>query len=53
MQNEIRKIINFGGNKAVTLPRAILESLELNAGDYIKVKMDEENKSIIITKLEV
>jgi len=50
---EYRKVIGFSGfgkSLGLTIPKHILEYLDIKNGDYIKVELDKENNRIILEK---
>lgn len=44
----LRKICSVGANKGVSIPKDILEKLNLKLGTQVEVEVDEKNNRIII-----
>lgn len=47
------KVSRVGCNgKKINLPKAIWEKMELNFGDTVRLKLDHNNKNVVLTKKE-
>lgn len=49
--SDIRKIQNQGGQKLVSLPREAREALDIEAGDYVGI--DVENGRLVIRPVSI
>ncbi len=47
-----RKILRTGFNVVVSLPKEMLEALQLAEGEEVSVELDEENGHIVISPID-
>lgn len=54
MKSFIRKVYSKSGTNSTTfnIPHKIAAALEIEQGDYLRINFDNENKVIVIKKLE-
>ena len=48
----LRKIFKTGNSNVVSLPKDILEQLELSEGEDVSVELDREQRQIVISPIE-
>jgi putative addiction module antidote len=51
-KNVLRKIFKTGNSNVVSLPKDILEQLELSEGEDVSVELDREQRQIVISPIE-
>ena len=49
----LRKVFRTGNSVVVSLPRDVLEFLDIHEGEEIEVNLDRENRQVIIKPVEM
>jgi len=49
----MRRVRKTGGASLIlTLPKAYTDALEIEAGDYVRIELDDETDAIVVTVVE-